>query len=68
MSLIHLAGEMAVWSEEQWAAYEGKAPRPLWMERQRERLARRREHARSLLVETFAWTLLVTSVVLLFLH
>ena len=65
MSPIHLAGEMAVWSEEQWAAFEGHGQRRPRAERRRARLALRRARARSLLIETAVWGCLATSVLLL---
>ena len=66
MALIHQAGEMAVWSEEQWAAFEGAGPRRLWSARRRARLAQRRERVKALMIEALAWTLLVGSVLILF--
>ena len=53
MPPIHLAGEMAVWSEEKWAAFEGDLQRQLRGERRRlERLAMRRQRVRSLMQGT----------------
>ena len=68
MTPIHLAGEMAVWSEEHWAAFEGHGKRRLQGKQQRERLALRRERVRSLLTEAAVWGLLATSVLLLLLR
>jgi len=56
MPPIHLAGEMAVWSEEKWAAFEGDLQRQLRGERRRlARLALRRQRVRSLMHETALW-------------
>jgi len=56
MPPIHLAGEMAVWSEEKWAAFEGDLQRRLRGERRRlERLATRRQRVRSLMQGTAVW-------------
>jgi hypothetical protein len=51
MSPIHLAGEMAVWSEDSWAAFEGDLQRRL----RAERLALRRQRMQALLVEVAIW-------------
>ena len=44
MTPIHLAGEMAVWSEDKWAAFEGELQSQLRAERRRlERLSAKRQ-------------------------
>lgn len=66
MPPIHLAGEMAVWSEEKWAAFEGTLQRQLRTERRRlERLAVRRQRARAWLQETAAWGFFAAALLLL---
>lgn len=68
MQPIHLAGEMAVWSEEKWAAFEGDLQRRLRSERRRlERQAEGRQRGHFLLKETAAWSVFaVTLLVILF--
>jgi hypothetical protein len=63
MPPIHLAGEMAVWSEEEWAAFEGTLQRQL--QRQLERVAVRRQRVRAWLQETAAWGLFAATLLLL---
>jgi hypothetical protein len=69
MPPIHLAGEMAVWSEEKWAAFEGDLQRQVRAERRRlARSAARRRRARSMLTEAVAWSLFAGSVLLVLLY
>ncbi|HUL64494.1 MAG TPA: hypothetical protein VLW55_07740 [Burkholderiaceae bacterium] len=60
MSPIHLAGEMAVWSEESWAAFEGDLQRRL----RAERLAVRRQRVQALLMEVAIWGVFAAAIVL----
>jgi hypothetical protein len=60
MSSIHLAGEMAVWSEESWAAFEGNLQRRL----RAERLAVRRRRVQALLMEAAIWGVFAAAIVL----
>jgi hypothetical protein len=60
MSPIHLAGEMAVWSEESWAAFEGDLQRRL----RAERLAVRRQRVQALLMQMALWGVFVAAIVL----
>ena len=65
MGPIHLAGEMAVWSEEQWAAFEGDLQRQLRAERRRiARIARRRERAQFIIKQTAVWSVLAVTLLL----
>jgi hypothetical protein len=59
MPLIHLAGEMAVWSEENWAAFEGGLQRQL--------RAERRRRAGSTSQETAAWGVFALAILLVLL-
>jgi hypothetical protein len=69
MPPIHLAGEMAVWSEEKWAAFEGDLQRQMRAERRRlNRLAARRQRARSFLTETAAWSFFAAALLLVLLY
>jgi hypothetical protein len=69
MPPIYLAGEMAVWSEEKWAAFEGDLQRQLRGERRRlARLALRRQRVRSLMQQTAAWGVFGATVLLLLLY
>ena len=71
MTPIHLAGEMAVWSEEKWAAFESELQSQLRAERRRlERVAakRRNRGPRSTLLQTVAWTLLSAAIFVALFH
>jgi hypothetical protein len=69
MPPIHLAGEMAVWSEEKWAAFEGDLQRQMRAERRRlQRLSDRRQRAKSWLAETAAWGFFAATILLLLLY
>ena len=69
MPPIHLAGEMAVWSEEKWAAFEGDLQREMRAERRRlQRLSDRRQRAKSLLAETASWGFFAATIALLLLY
>ncbi|HYS13294.1 MAG TPA: hypothetical protein VEN28_08285 [Burkholderiaceae bacterium] len=69
MPPIHVAGEMAVWSEEKWAAFEGDLQRKFSAERRRlQKVAARRQRARSLLSETAAWCLFAATLLLILLY
>ena len=69
MPPIYLAGEMAVWSEEKWAAFEGDLQRQLRSERRRlARLALRRQRVRSLMQQTAAWGVFGVTLLLLLLY
>ena len=59
MPPIHLAGEMAVWSEESWAAFEGGLQRQL--------RAERRLRAGSTSKETAAWGMFALAILLVLL-
>ena len=66
MPPIHVAGEMAVWNEEKWAAFETELQRQMQAERRRlygAHTARRGK--RDWLMETAAWGFFAASVVLL---
>ena len=60
MSPIHLAGEMAVWNEETWVAFEGDLQRRL----RAERLAVRRARMQALLMEASIWGAVAAAIVL----
>ena len=65
MGPIHLAGEMAVWSEEKWAAFEGDLQRQLRAERRRiARIARRRERAQFIIKQTAVWSVFAATLLL----
>jgi hypothetical protein len=65
MSPIHLAGEMAVWSEEKWAAFEGDLQRQLRTERRRlGRLVLRRRYFKSWMTRAATWCLLAGTLLL----
>jgi hypothetical protein len=65
MAPIHLAGEMAVWSEDKWADFEGELQRQLRAERRRlEQLAARRERPQSILLGSAAWALFTAAILL----
>jgi hypothetical protein len=67
MQPIHLAGEMAVWSEEKWAAFEGNLQRQLRNERRRlSRLAVQRDRT-TMLKESAAWSLVAVTLLLVIL-
>jgi hypothetical protein len=70
MAPIHVAGEMAVWSEEKWADFEGDLQRQFRAERRRlDRLARaRRQAANRLLWQTASWGMFVAAVLLALLY
>jgi len=69
MPPIHVAGEMAVWNEEKWAAFEGDLQRQFNAERRRlQKVAARRQRARSLLSETAAWGFFAATILLLLLY
>jgi hypothetical protein len=71
MTPIHLAGEMAVWSEDKWAAFEGELQSQLRAERRRlERLAAKRRSARqqATVLHTVAWTLLSAAILVALFH
>jgi hypothetical protein len=69
MPPIHLAGEMAVWSEEKWAAFEGGLQRQLRAERRRlERLALQRRRTHSFLREAAVWGLFGAALLLVLLY
>jgi hypothetical protein len=60
MSPIHLAGEMAVWNEESWVAFEDDLQRQLHAER----LAVRRARMQALLLEAAIWGAFAAAIVL----
>lgn len=63
MTPIHLAGEMAVWSEDKWAAFEGELQSQLRAERRRlEQLASERRRPRSTLLQSATWALFSAAV------
>lgn len=65
MTPIHLAGEMAVWSEDKWAAFEGELQSQLRAERRRlEQLAAKRRRPQATLMQSAAWALLTAAVLL----
>ncbi len=56
MTPIHLAGEMAVWSEDKWAAFEGELQSQLRAERRRlDRLRAKRQRPQSAWLRATAW-------------
>jgi len=64
MQPIHLAGEMAVWSEEKWSAFERALQRRLHDERRRRaRLAIRSSRVQALLLEATAWGFFIAAIV-----
>lgn len=69
MTPIHLAGEMAVWSEDKWAAFEGELQSQLRAERRRlDQMATQRERPRSKLVHAATWALLSATVLVVFFY
>jgi hypothetical protein len=65
MTPIHLAGEMAVWSEDKWAAFEGELQSQLRAEwRRLERLQARRRRPQATWLRAAAWGLLSATVLL----
>ena len=60
MSPIHLAGEMAVWNEETWVAFEGDLQRRL----RAERLAVRRARTQARLMQIAIWGAFAAAIVL----
>jgi hypothetical protein len=63
MTPIHVAGEMAVWSEDKWAAFEGELQSQLRAERRRlDRLAAKRQRPQSTLVQSASWALFTAAV------
>ena len=69
MPPIYLAGEMAVWSEEKWAAFECDLQRRLRVERRRMQQAmQRRQRTRSIIKGTAAWGFVAAAVLLAFLY
>lgn len=64
MSQIHTQGEMAVWSEDKWAAFEGELQSELRAERRRlKRLAAKRQR-RPGPVKLAGWMLLSAALVI----
>lgn len=56
MTPIHLAGEMAVWSEDKWAAFEGELQSQLRAERRRlDRLRAKRQSPQSAWLRATVW-------------
>ena len=69
MPPIHVAGEMAVWSEEKWAAFEGDLQRNLRTERRRlARLAMQGQRTRSIVREAASWALFAAALLLIALY
>jgi hypothetical protein len=65
MTPIHVAGEMAVWSEDKWAAFESELQGQLRAERRRlERLATRPNQRRGTMLHVMGWTLLSATLLL----
>lgn len=69
MPPIHLAGEMAVWSEDKWAAFEGELQSQLRAERRRlQRLQAQREPQRPAWIRATAWGLATAALLLVLLY
>ena len=69
MAPIHVTGEMAVWSEDKWAAFEGDLQRQMRAERRRlQRLARGRDRSKAVAKQTFAWAMFAATLALVLLY
>jgi len=69
MTPIHVTGEMAVWNEDKWAAFEGDLQRQVRAERRRlDGLSRGRQRTTAVLKQAAAWTLFAATLALVLLY
>ncbi len=68
MSQIHTQGEMAVWSEDKWAAFEGELQSELRAERRRLRRLAAKRQRRPGPVKLASWMLLSAALVIALLY